>query len=183
MTGSMLDKGNTQQAVDILLKVIGSLQQDNERLTYHLATTRRALFGRRTEKLNAEELGQLVLALGGTEEQAAEIEPVLPTPKQEPEQGTEDEKKKPKRKRPNHSGRTQLSSELPRNVTLVPVPEDERNCIHCGAEMQCIGHIDHERVEFIPAQIVVNVVIRMGLSLVLPPLMMALLRSMPRERR
>lgn len=163
MTAAMLGNGNTQQAVDILLGVIGTLQQDNERLGYHLATARRALFGRRSEKLNAEELGQLVMALGGTEEEAAVSDPVVPTPQQDVEQGTpevvkqEKKKKKGKRKRPNHHGRTRLSPDLPRVVTHVPVPADERNCVHCGVEMQCIAHIDHERVEFIPARIEVHV--------------------------
>lgn len=160
MTAAMLGRGNTQGAVDTLFNVIESLQQDNERLAYHLAAARRARFGRRSEKLNAEELGQLVMALGGSEEQAAVADPVLPTAEQTIEQGTEDEKKekkKPKRKRPNHSGRTQLDPDLPRVITVVPVPKEERACIHCGAEMQCIAHIDHERVEFIPARIEVHV--------------------------
>ena len=42
-------------------------------------------------------------------------------------------------------------------VTLHAVPEAERDCIHCGERMQVIGHIDHERVEYIPARIEVAV--------------------------
>jgi mRNA interferase MazF len=28
-------------------------------------------------------------------------------------------------------------------ITVVPVTAEERKCVHCGAEMPCIGHIDH----------------------------------------
>ena len=158
MALSLLAKGSGEQAVDVLLGVVESLQRDNVRLTYHLTIATRARFGRSSEKLNAEQLGQLVLALGGTEEQAAAAMPLVPVSQQSAEQSeNEPTGDKSKKRRPNHHGRSRLSPELPRNIRLVPVPQDERKCLHCGAEMQCIDHIDSETVEFIPAQIVVNV--------------------------
>jgi transposase len=158
MTASLLAKGNSGQAVEVLLGVIESLHLDNERLTYRLAASIRARFGRRSEKLTAAQLGQLVLALGGTEEQAAEAVPLVPAPQQPTEKGEQESpQKKPKKCRPNHHGRTELSPDLKRNITVVPVAEEERKCVHCGAEMQRIDYIDHETVEFIPARIEVNV--------------------------
>ncbi len=160
-TAAMLHRGNGQQALDVLLDVVGNLHANNERLTVRLNSANRARFGRSTEKLTAEELGQLILALGGNEEQAAQENPDLPVPEEIAEQGeqTDDEPKtsRRKRKRRKHRGRTRLDPELPRNVTTIKVPEDERNCIHCGTPMQCIGYTDHERIEFVPASIIVNV--------------------------
>ena len=155
---AMLGRGQAEQAVETLLGVVESLQDDNVRLVYRLAAAARARFGRRSEKLSAEELGQLVLALGGTEEQAAAPEPKVPVPPPPDEKGDEKPKGKPsKRPRPNHPGRTRLSPDLPRDVTVVPVPEDERDCIHCHDEMPVVGYVDHETVEFHPASIRVKV--------------------------
>ena len=161
MASALLAKGNGQQAIETLVDVIVSLQNDNQRLVYRLAAATRARFGRKSERLTAEELGQLVLAFGGTEEQAAAPTPLVPTQSKPTEHGerepAENGPKKEKKRRPNHPGRSKLSSDIPRVIETVSVPPEERACTHCGAEMQCIGHVDHETVEFIPARIVVNV--------------------------
>jgi len=160
MASSLLAKGSGQQAIEALVDVIVSLQNDNERLAYRLAAAIRARFGRKSEKLSAEELGQLVLAFGGTEEQANAPTPLVPTqpkPEEIGERDSETEAPKKKKRRTNHPGRSTLSPDIPRVINLVSVPPAERNCAHCSAEMQCIGHIDHEVVEFVPASIVVNV--------------------------
>ena len=155
---SLLESGKAEQAVDVLLSTIESLQKDNDRLAYRLAAAIRARFGRRSERLNAEELGQLVLAFGGTQEQAATADPIVPTPEGAPENSEGNSPAdKQKKKRPNHKGRGKLSPDLERIINFVPVPEDERKCIHCKAEMQGIGHIDTETIEFVPAKIFVKV--------------------------
>lgn len=123
-----------------------------------LAWLRRMLHGRRSEKLTVEELGQLVLAYGGTKSEAAGPEPTLPVPEPEdvePEETPRGGEKK--KRRPNHRGRTQLSADLERHMTEVPVPEGERCCVRCGAEMTLFDHVDHERLEFVPAKFVVHV--------------------------
>lgn len=155
---ALRSRGSEQQAFDILFGVIESLQHDNERLLYRVAASVRAHFGRSSEKLNAEELGQLILALGGTEEEAAVPEPLLPHNDEPKETSTtQNEVTKTKKKRRNHKGRTALAKDLPRVVTEILVPDAERKCIQCGIEMQCIDHVDHETVEFIPARIEVHV--------------------------
>ncbi len=60
---------------------------------------RRMLFGRRSEKLSAEELGQLVLAYGGSETDAAAKDPTLPVPAQGSDEDPEQDKKPKKRRR------------------------------------------------------------------------------------
>jgi transposase len=160
---AMLARGDGEHALESLLKLIGDLQHDNQRLTYRLNAAALARFGRRSEKLTAEELGQLVLALGGTEAEATASEPVIPTPEVPTEEADsteppKDEKPgKGKGNRPTHHGRTKLDPTIPRDVTVVPVPGEERSCLHCQTEMTCIDYIDHETIEFIPGQIRVRV--------------------------
>ena len=155
----MVASGQSKQAFEVLFKIVESLENDNERLTYRLAAAARARFGRRSEKLSAEELGQLVLAFGGSEEDAAAQEPNLPAPMSPCEHGDEKSlcEKPAKKKRKNHPGRTKLNALLPRDITVVSVPEEERKCIHCGDEMAVIDYVDHETIEFKPAEIRVNV--------------------------
>lgn len=157
---SMLATGKGVDAVDVLVHAVQALQQDQLRLLHRLALAIRARFGRSSEKLNTEELKQLVLALGGTEQAAAAADPLVPTPEVpagQNDKGSMGDRPKTKKKRPNHKGRGPLSPELPRNITVVPVSVDERKCLHCREEMTCIGHVDSETIEFIPARIEVNV--------------------------
>lgn len=125
-------------------------------------------YGKKTERLSREELIQLVLSFGGSEQQAHAAEPEVPhaeAPNEPTKDSTEAEepaqvaKPEPteKRKRPNHPGRTKLSPELERIIKPVAVPAEQRLCGCCHHEMQVIGHVDHERVEYVPAKVVVHV--------------------------
>lgn len=126
-------------------------------------------YGKKTERLSRDELGQLVLSLGGSDREASGAEPEVPhaeapsepaagesTDEEQPEQAAEPASKL-KRKRPNHPGRTKLSPELERIITPVAVPAEQRLCACCHHEMQVIDHVDHERIEYVPAKVVVHV--------------------------
>jgi transposase len=139
---------------------VETLAQSRAQLQQRVDYLTRMLFGRRSEKLTREELGQLALAFGASEEEANEADPKVPTPdgpthSNDGESAVSDGMKKRRKRR--HPGRTRLSPELERRVTPVPVPEGERTCKCCGGEMACIGHLDHERVEYEPAQLIVHV--------------------------
>lgn len=135
-------EGKGEQAFEMLFDVIESLQNDNERLTYKVAAATRARFGRQSEKLTAEQLGQLVLALGGTEAQAAEQDPNLPAPAAPTEKGPQPKGNKSKKRRRKHPGRTRLSPDLPRRVTEKSVPEGEQACLRCGEQMPLLDQLD-----------------------------------------
>ena len=75
----------------------------------------------------------------------------------EPQEGPVEPPAERKRKTRRHPGRTKLSANLERIVCDVPVPEDQRNCLLCGKEMTCIRHVEHERVEYVPAKFTVHV--------------------------
>jgi transposase len=141
-----------------------TLQSEREKLAKQVAYLSRLVWGRRSEKLSREELGQLVLAFGGSPEQAAAEEPAVPSPALlEPETDEPGEvEPKPKHR---HPGRSKLSASLERIVgEPVRVPEAERACQQCHAEMTGIGFVEHERVEYVPAKFVVHVECREKLA-------------------
>jgi len=134
-----------------------ALEVENDKLTKQLAYVNRLMWGRRSEKLSRDELGQLVLAFGGSALQASAEAPDVPVPMPlEPETDEDDVAVEPKKRR--HPGRTKLSPSLER-IASEParVPESERACQHCSAEMASIGFVEHERVEYVPAKFVVHV--------------------------
>ena len=128
-----------------------------ERMQEQLKSVLAQKYGRSSEKLTAEELGQLVLAWGGDPEQT---DPKLPhddTDDAEPPGDEQPKSSKKGRYRNGHPGRSPLGEDLERIVHEHAVPDDERACEHCGVEMTCIKHVDHERVEYVPAKLVVHV--------------------------
>lgn len=144
-----------------LAKTNDELTALTDKLRRQVQHLSRMLYGRRSEKLSPEDLGQLALAFGGSEAESGAGEPDVPAPDPplEDQQAEQDEAaaSTKKKKRRKHPGRTRLSPELERKITEVPVPEDERTCQCCGTEMSVIGHLEHEQVEYVPAKLVVHV--------------------------
>jgi transposase len=133
-----------------------ALQAERDKLAKQLAYLNRLVWGRRSEKLTREELGQLVLAFGGSAEQASADAPDVPVPPALEDEVDADDVVEPKKRR--HPGRTKLSPSLERIVgEPVRVPHTERACQHCSNEMAPIGFVEHERVEYVPAKFVVHV--------------------------
>jgi transposase len=151
----LIASGQSELAIDTLLGLMSSLRDDNDRLGVRVGHLTRLVYGRRSEKLSQQELYQLMLAFGASEQEAAQAEPLVPAT--QPSEAMQDDGKSNKKKRRKHRGRTRLSSELQRRVVHSPVPPDERTCGQCGALMGLIGHQEHERIEYVPAQIVVHV--------------------------
>lgn len=155
----LIASGDGAAALALVDQLAGERDQLAEKVDKkesEIAWLRRMLFGRRSEKLSLEELGQLVLAYGASEDEARREDPSLPVPTREDTEPEETERR-PKKRRPNHRGRTKLADELERIVDVVPVPEGERTCNCCGAEMTSFDHVDHERLEYRPAKFVVHV--------------------------
>ena len=137
---------------------VDALNAEHDKLTKLVAYLNRLVWGRRSEKLSREELGQLVLAFGGSSEQAAAETPTVPTPAPLEAETNEESTREPTPKKRNHPGRTKISASIERiESDPVLVPTSERACQHCAAEMTSIGFVEHERVEYVPAKFVVHV--------------------------
>lgn len=168
----LLETGNSTAVLSLLKQLAverdavaverDALELKVKRRDVEVARLRRLLYGRRSEKLTHEELGQLVLSFGATEAEAAQVEPKLPIPavtdtESEEEEAKHDPKKKEKKARPNHQGRGAVSTAIERIVKVVSVPMGERHCVQCGTEMAAFGYVEHELVEYVPAKLVVHV--------------------------
>ena len=166
----MLVEGRGAEALDQMMLAMATLERANERLAWVVVRANRFRFGRSTEKLSRDELNQLLLAFGGDVAATAPgTEPAVPAPP-EPEQvddasavdepeapsSTPDvpEKKPKKRKRVRSMT---VSPDVERNVTLVPLSREERTCAHCDSEMKVFDYVEHQRLRYVPAKIVLDI--------------------------
>ena len=117
-------------------------QQENELLRHKLDVLCRRLFGKKSEKVDPN---QLRLALELLEsETGTESEPVEAASGESPKRGPG----RSRRGRP--TGRQVLPAELPRRVVTTDVPEGERVC-ECGTEKRVIGEEVSEKLEYVPS--------------------------------
>jgi transposase len=128
---------------------------DNQRLKLQVKQLAARLYGRKSERLTREQLEQLVLDLGGSQAQASAAEPVLPTPERKDAEPDDDHKPKKSRKRTRSMA---VAAHVERVIdATVEVPEAERACLHCGVTMDVFDYVEHERIEYVPAKLVVHV--------------------------
>lgn len=172
----MVARGEGASAVDQMLSVFVELERSNDRLAWRVLRAERFRFGRSTERLSREELGQLFLALGGDQateaakstlevpgpEQPEQVDapaPVEPEAENEPsktEQGAQANKKKRKRVRSMKVD----PSKVERKEERATIPADERCCALCGGDKKLFGTTEHELFVFIPARIEVRAEVR-----------------------
>jgi transposase len=166
---AMAAAGNVATAIDRMMGVVAELEQENERLSWRLLRAQRFRFGSNTEKLAGDEIKQLYLALGGDTSSSAPADsltvPVPAAPVESTE--TETSPKAPagkKRRNRKVGGATVVDPSVERKVTKVPVPAEELTCAICGTKKTVFDVLRHERIEFVPAKVVVHVEEREKLS-------------------
>lgn len=164
-------EGRGVEAIDQMLGSMMALERENERLAWRVLRANRFRFGRSSEKLSSEDLGQLFLALGGEASaltaEGAEAQSV-PAPN-EPEQveggtteggdspGTPADAQPTAKKKRRRVQQMHVDPTVERNVQLARLPEQERTCSSCGRDMKVFTHVEHELIRFVPAKIVVDV--------------------------
>jgi len=141
----LAEAGRTDELIELVLTLLSQVRNENSQLTHRLHLLLRSAYGRSSEKVDASQLALLFdeLSKSETPESAADCIKVPETPPLHP-----DDTAKKKRK---SRGRQPLPPELPREMSKVPVPDDERVCEVCGKDKQCIGHLESEILEFVPA--------------------------------
>lgn len=105
-------------------------------LEHQLAVLRRSHFGRRSERLDPNQL----LLFGEVAEAPAPPRPPAPAPRPKPKKG---------------HGRRPLPEHLPRERVEHDVPPAERSCAKCGAELVKIGEEVSRQLDYVPASFVV----------------------------
>lgn len=172
----MAARGEFGRAVDEVLSVVVELERSNDRLAWRVLRAERFRFGRSTERLSREELGQLFLALGGDQateaanptldvpapeqpeqlDAPASVEAEAPNEPSKTEQGPQANKKKRKRVRSMKVD----PSKVERKEERASIPEEERCCALCGGDKKLFGTTEHELFIFIPARIEVRAEVR-----------------------
>ncbi len=113
----------------------------NDTLQHQLEQLLRRIYGRKSEKLDPDQLllfAREILEAAGPETQP---EPELtPAPAKPPAKG---------------HGRKPLPAGLPRKRIVHDVPLEERLCPDCGGERGCIGEEVREQLEYVPASMIV----------------------------
>lgn len=162
MIQQLLQDGKQQEVLD----AFAALLSRNKQLELQLAQLRRNR--NRSEKVSSAQLG-LFFQLIETQptdntnaddcsdgrQQADEQLKQLVEPDSDAEVQAKDQDKPNRKRKPKSAGRQQWPAHLPRIPNIILVPAHQRDCPKCGGERRCIGFDESERLEFIPAQLVV----------------------------
>lgn len=176
----LVARGDGARAIDQMLSIFVDLERTNDRLAWRVLREVRFRYGRSTERLSREELGQLYLALGG-DQVTADVAPNLDVPgPEQPEQvdapapveteapnepsKTEQGPQKNKKKRKRVRSMTIDPNKVARIEDKSSVPDEERCCALCGGEKKSFGQVEHELFVFVPARIEVRAELREKLS-------------------
>jgi len=123
--------------------VLQSLARELEKAKFEIEQLKRYIYGRRSER-HVEDPSQLILFADEQDvqpEAASQVDEVF-------EEVTYTRRKRSKADR--------FPENLPREVQTIDVPEAERSCPCCGEEMPIIDTDVRERLEYIPAKMIVH---------------------------
>jgi transposase len=125
--------------------------QENEKLLLLLSQFKRMLFGRRSEKVDPDQLTLRLSEVEGAGDAANENDP--------PEQGDDKRAALGKPSRPSaNRNRGRLPLHLPRHDVIIDI--GDKSCPCCGGEMHKIGETVKEALDVVPAQYRVKRIIR-----------------------
>jgi transposase len=134
-----------ESAHRLICELLASLREQthlNAHLQHQLEQLLRRLYGRKSEKLDPDQLllfAREILEAGGLESTP------MPAPAAEP----------PAQSRPAGHGRKPLPASLPRQRVLHDVPAEDRLCPECGVDRRPIGEEVREQLEYVPASLIV----------------------------
>lgn len=114
-----------------LQTTVATLQANLEAVEFQLAQLKRLIFGHKAERLNIDAHTGLLFD-------------VAPPPAPEPETRTVTITRR-------QPVRGKLPAELPREIEIIDLPEDQKPCPCCGGERHVIGEIVSEKLDYVPA--------------------------------
>jgi len=157
----MIRDERMDDALDLVIGLLGDLRNQNDTLQVKLKSALRQLYGRRSEKLSAEQLELFERVLGGplattptegTDATSAATDDPPPTGDPAPPAGPP-----PARPTRPHAGRSGMPAVLPCTTTRRDVDPSQRDCTRCGQPMVGFGVESHWQMEFVPGRFVVEV--------------------------
>ncbi len=149
---SLLKPRDLEEALDVIATLHEQLQKSQrevELLRHRLDVLCRRLFGKKSEKVDPN---QLQLAFEVLQEMGTSTEPFELD-------SSESFPRVPVRSHQRGKGRRPLPKELPRERVVVDVPEAEKSCA-CGRSKEKIGEAMAEKLEYVPSSFFVRETVR-----------------------
>jgi transposase len=140
---------NARQALQIqeLTQKLQSTELQLSKLQHQVEQLLRRVYGRRSEKMDPNQLLFDSLLLEAAQEPASIPEPVTPP---EPKLAAA-------RTPRNHPGRIPIPDHLERVEIVLDLPEDQKICPESGRPLKQIGWEISEKLEYRPGRLIVNV--------------------------
>jgi transposase len=135
--------------IDQLVKKLESIEKENRTLKHQVEQLLRRVYGRRSEKMNPNQLLFEGIILDADKQ---ELPPPEPLARVEP---SEQQKKTISNK--NHHGRIPIPEHLERQEIVLDVPEEDKRCPQTGNPLKLIGWEVSEKLEYRPGKLLVKV--------------------------
>jgi transposase len=149
----MAEDGRVDEAIDMMVEMMCSMQQKADDLSNRLAKALKVLYGRKSERICENQLSMFIDIMGATDDaveatgdKAEDEGPKTGDP--ELDEHFKNKRKEKKRKKPK--GRNPLPAHLPREKVALKVEDPLRVCSICGKDKACIGHEKSEVLEWVP---------------------------------
>lgn len=141
-----------RQALQIeeLTKKLHSSELNLSKLQHQVEQLLRRIYGRRSEKLDPNQLMFESLLLEAIQQPATDPGPLAPLP-------AESQKPAPVRTKRNHPGRIPIPDHLERVEIVLDLPEEQKTCPESGRPLKQIGWEISEKLEYRPGRLIVNV--------------------------
>lgn len=175
---ALVANGNVAAALEAMRVLLTEQSLEMRRLKTRDALSTRLRYGKKSEKLSPNQRALDFVAFDGELDADGSVPPdaLVPTPDpsateiEETTAAASDEAPeaeaatpKPERKH-GGGGRRAFPDDLLRVEKRIEVPASERPCAICGAMRTCIGHVEHVRLEYIPAHLEMHVEMRETLA-------------------
>ena len=139
------DPAALRQMVVGLLEEAAEQERRLQQLQHWLEQLLRARYGPRRERVNENQLFLFAVALVSAGQE----------PRPDPESPTGGQAEEARRAKPKGHGRQPLPKSLQRQRVVHDLAEEERQCPQCQEELKRIGEEVSERLEYVPASLVV----------------------------
>ncbi len=141
----LLAAGQHEALLEHVMRLLADVLADNTDKSHRNAALLKQLYGRKSERMSAEQLDLFLQELANQDETSPPPEPMPPA---------EPKPERPPQRRP---GRNPLPAHLPRIKHELTVAPEDRPCPQCGKERTCIGHESSEVLDFVPGHFEVHV--------------------------
>ena len=139
-----------QLQIEELTKKLHSTERKMNMLQHQVEQLLRRVYGRRSEKLDPNQLMFDDLILQAIDQPSPQVPPELPVEEQP-------ERRRPRTVKRHHPGRIPIPEHLERVEIVLDIAEEDKVCPESGKPLKKIGEEVSEKLEYRPGKVIVNV--------------------------